>query len=124
MPNLTQLKREARKEFNHIFGGLFKDCYNENLTDKDEEMMIDFLLSTIDSAFSSGHSTAIDAAIEEIKDIISKHNARILNEFQLQGKPDMPMIAYDERVCLVPAMQKATEETLSALSALKNTNQK
>ena len=48
--------------------------------------------------------------------IISEHNARILNEFQLQGKPDMPFIAYDERICLIPAMEKATKETFSILS--------
>ena len=37
---------------------------------------------------------------------ISKHNAMILNEFQNQGKPDMPIIAYDERVCLIPAITR------------------
>lgn len=40
---------------------------------------------------------------------IGKYNANILNEFQLQGKPDMPLIAYDERVCLIPAIEKALE---------------
>lgn len=40
---------------------------------------------------------------------ISKYNANILNEFQLQGKPDMPLIAYDERVCLIPAFEKALD---------------
>lgn len=40
-------------------------------------------------------------------DDIAKHNANILNQFQLQGKPDMPFIAYDERVCLIPAIEKA-----------------
>mgnify|MGYP001593251195 FL=1 len=53
---------------------------------------------------------------KDIEDIISRHNARILNEFQLQGKPDMPMIAYDERICLIPAMEKATKETLDDLA--------
>jgi len=43
-----------------------------------------------------------------IKDI-GKHNANILNEFQNQGTPDMPFIAYDERVCLIPAIEKAME---------------
>ncbi len=43
-----------------------------------------------------------------LKDI-GKHNANILNQFQQQGTPDMPIIAYDERVCLVPAIQKAME---------------
>lgn len=59
---------------------------------------------------------AIAERDEEIKKIIGKHNARILNEFQLQGKPDMPLIAYDERICLIPAIIKATEETLSHLT--------
>ncbi len=40
---------------------------------------------------------------------IAKHNANILNQFQLQGTAEMPMIAYDERVCLIPAMEKAME---------------
>lgn len=51
----------------------------------------------------------------EIEQVISKHNARILNEFQKQGKPDMPFIAYDERICLIPAMKIATDETLAIL---------
>jgi len=38
---------------------------------------------------------------------ITKHNANILNEFQLQGTPEMPIIAYDERICLLPAIDKA-----------------
>lgn len=41
-----------------------------------------------------------------IKDI-GKYNARILNEFQNCGTADMPMIAYDEKVCLIPAIKKA-----------------
>lgn len=51
--------------------------------------------------------------------IIGKHNARILNHFQEQGTPEMPIIAYDERVCLIPAINKAMEETLASI---KNTN--
>lgn len=42
------------------------------------------------------------------EDIID-YNENILNAFQLQGTPDMPMIAYDERVCLIPAMNNAIE---------------
>jgi hypothetical protein len=61
------------------------------------------------------HDTEI-AAREEIEKMIGEHNARILNEFQLQGKPDMPMIAYDERVCLAPAIERATKDTLSSLT--------
>lgn len=40
---------------------------------------------------------------------IGKHNANILNEFQKQGTAEMPIIAYDERVCLIPAIEKAME---------------
>lgn len=43
------------------------------------------------------------------KEDIGRHNANILNEFQLQGTADIPMIAYDERVCLIPAIKKAME---------------
>ena len=52
---------------------------------------------------------------EDIKKLIREHNARILNEFQLQGTADMPIIAYDERVCLKPAMEKATKETFETM---------
>lgn len=49
--------------------------------------------------------------VEWSKQLIAKHNARILNEFQNQGTADMPFIAYDERVCLIPAITLAMEET-------------
>jgi len=58
----------------------------------------------------------LSAGKEGVKEIIGKHNARILNQFQLQGTSEMPFIAYDERVCLIPAMTKATEETMNLLS--------
>jgi len=38
---------------------------------------------------------------------ITKYNVELLNQFQQQGTADMPIIAYDERVCLIPAIQKA-----------------
>lgn len=41
------------------------------------------------------------------KEDIAKYNAEILNQFQQQGTAEMPMIAYDERVCLIPAIEKA-----------------
>lgn len=53
---------------------------------------------------------------EEVKKVIGQHNARILNSFQLEMKPDMPMVCYDERIALIPAIEKATKETLQALS--------
>jgi len=61
-----------------------------------------------------------DEMAGKIEEVISKHNARILNEFQKQGTPDMPFIAYDERICLIPAMRIATDETLSLLSNNKS----
>ena len=44
---------------------------------------------------------------ETARDMMKCHNANILNEFQNQGTADMPFIAYDERVCLIPAIEKA-----------------
>lgn len=58
------------------------------------------------------------AGVREVEKIISEHNARVLNEFQKQGTADMPLIAYDERVCLVPAIQIATKETKFSLTNL------
>lgn len=49
--------------------------------------------------------------VEWSKQLIGKHNARILNEFQKQGTTEMPFIAYDERVCLIPAIALAMKET-------------
>lgn len=49
--------------------------------------------------------------VEWSKELIRKHNARILNEFQKQGTADMPFIAYDERICLIPAITIAMKET-------------
>jgi hypothetical protein len=59
----------------------------------------------------------------EVREIIGKHNAEILNEFQLQIKPEMPMICYDERIALIPAMEIATKKTL-ALPSLQITDEK
>ncbi len=64
-----------------------------------------------------GKKAGREEMVEETKEIIEKHNARILNEFQAQGTASMPFIAYDERVCLIPAMTKATEETFALLPA-------
>ncbi len=64
-----------------------------------------------------GRKAGREEMAEETRSLIEKHNARILNEFQAQGTPNMPMIAYDERVCLIPAMTKATEETFALLPA-------
>lgn len=58
-------------------------------------------------------------SLDTFKEIVGQHNARILNQFQLQGTADMPIIAYDERVCLVPAIEIATKETLSILNDMK-----
>lgn len=55
---------------------------------------------------------------KEMVEVLGKHNARILNYFQQQGTPDMPMIAYDERVCLIPAIKKATHETCDIINLI------
>lgn len=47
------------------------------------------------------------------KEDISAYNASILNHFQLQGTPTMPLIAYDERICLIPAIEKAMNDLLN-----------
>lgn len=60
-----------------------------------------------------------EATLTEVIGVLGEHNARILNEFQKQGTADMPFVAYDERVCLVPAMDIATKETLQRIEALK-----
>lgn len=69
-------------------------------------------------ALTTLETETVKRAMEEIKTTIGEHNARILNEFQLQGTQDMPIIAYDESVCLIPAIEIATNETFSRLSTL------
>lgn len=69
-------------------------------------------------------TTLTQAVAEErgrMRDIIGKHNARILNEFQRQITPDLPIVCFDERVALIPAITKATEETLFALTPSSDT---
>lgn len=56
-------------------------------------------------------STLLDEIERENQELIGRHNARILNQFQTEMKPDMPLIAYDERVALIPAITKIAEET-------------
>lgn len=80
------------------------------------------LKAFISQALTESLKEAFAAEKENEKKIISEHNARILNEFQLQGKPDMPLIAYDERVALIPAMKKATEETLKNIEIERENN--
>ena len=72
----------------------------------------------IKSFLTSRHLALTTLLVERMRDIVSKHNAKILNQFQLQGTPNMPMSAYDERVCLVPAMEIITVETNSDIIAL------
>ena len=73
------------------------------------------IVKKVRSLLDSRYQEGVKAERERLKEIISSHNARIMNQFQLQGTPDMPIIAYDERVCLLPAITKATVETLTLL---------
>lgn len=52
---------------------------------------------------------------ESVESTIGKFNAEILNNFQKQGTPEMPLIAYDERVCLIPAMVASSENNKKLL---------
>lgn len=83
---------------------------------------VEFYGESFDIMMREALTSAIRAAEErkegEWREILGKHNARILNEFQKQGKPDMPFIAHDERICLIPAIEIATKETLSELLPL------
>ena len=60
------------------------------------------------------HQAELNCITEQIERI-GKHNAGVLNEFQLQMKPNLPMICSDERVALIPAIEIATKETLAPL---------
>lgn len=76
----------------------------------------------IKSFLAESNQRMYEAGVREaVERVIPQHNARILNEFQAQGKPDMPMIAYDVNVCLVPAIIKATKDTVESelLSLIK-----
>ena len=72
---------------------------------------IDKTLDYVKSFIESELSQQRKEIVEWSKQLIGKHNARILNEFQKQGTTEMPFIAYDERVCLIPAITIAMEET-------------
>lgn len=109
--NHKEVEKIQRIHANFIRNGLVEETANK----------INELVDAVNklNELSFIESERISAAKDErerIKEIIGKHNARILNEFQHQGTPDMPFIAYDERVCLIPAITKATEETFSDLT--------
>ena len=78
------------------------------------------LLKQNEEAYTTGFEAGKAQGVKELlPDIIGKHNAKILNEFQGQMKPDLPMICFDERVALIPAIEKATKETLAHPTAEK-----
>jgi len=85
-----------------------------NSTEEAEEHVRRFLTTSIHQAIAEDR----ERIMKQTREIISKHNANILNEFQLQGTPDMPLIAYNERVCLIPAMEKANVKLDDLLSSL------
>lgn len=84
------------------------DFYWESGKYENRELGLQAWLSFISNLLAEQRKKAVER-------VIGKHNARILNHFQLQSTSDMPMIAYDERVCLIPAIKKATEETLATI---------
>ncbi len=73
----------------------------------DEQFLTDFDMEIVDWAVDNPSHEEIKSFIHNLlKDTISKHNARILNEFQRQGQ--------DERPHLIPAIEIATKETLKS----------
>ncbi len=87
-------------EFRKMWGAITKETSGFT-TEKIEDLL--------EKVASTTRAEAMRECVEVFYDFIGKHNAKILNEFQMQGKPDMPFIAYDERACLIPAMTKACE---------------
>lgn len=95
----------------------------EEIVKKFEERFPGFNRTTNGGAYDFLRTTLItlhQKHQEELEKVIGQHNARILNAFQLEMKPDMPMVCYDERISLIPAMEKATRETLQALTPTKS----
>ena len=116
MLNIQKFLEETDREFEKrpFVNGL--DEIFGDLSEKKRSLLIKEY-ENIKSFYHTNRRALLEEVEREAREIVEKHNVRILNEFQLQGKPDMPMIAYDERVCLIPAMKKATEETLSSLAS-------
>ena len=94
------------------------EAYRKNPSNgnRHEQAIVDFISDRLIAQKNKEREEAVREERKRIKLIIDTHNARILNEFQLRGKPDMPFVTYAERVCLVPAMKIATEQTLQALT--------
>lgn len=87
----------------------FKDNYNGKNSVGME--YYDVPLLKLETFLQSQLSTLLDEIEKENQKLIGRHNARILNQFQLEMKPDIPLVAYDERVALIPAIIKIAEET-------------
>lgn len=64
-------------------------------------------METLEKEIRKVVTEAFAATEVNMKQVVRYHNARILSEFQLQGKADMPL----------PAMEIANEETKIALFA-------
>lgn len=77
--------------------------------------VFDELIAELTKIVHLREQQAITSERERTEKLISEHNTRILNAFQLQGNSEMPIIAYDERICLIPAIKIATKETLYSL---------
>lgn len=107
MANFSSILQRVLAEFDEQFRREKGDQMGQGIVYEDAHI----IRAWIKSALTESLKEAFAVEKENEKKIIGEHNARILNEFQLQGTPNMPFIAYDERVCLLPAMEKATKET-------------
>lgn len=112
------------KNISEKFVFMINQGIEDNIWTEDERTPMMFVLrgileevqKEIDSSYTKELEEGREEIDQKITEIIGRHNARILNEFQKQGTPEMPLIAYDETICLIPAMTKATEETLGILN--------
>ena len=116
MTTPSQPNREER--FNDRFLHYFQSTDRKN-NSTTAVMLYSKMMEVFEQEIAQALAEQKEADIEDFKKIIGKHNASILNQFQLQGTADMPMIAYDERVCLIPAIEKATSETIASITEPK-----
>ena len=100
---LQDSDREVTKELMSLLDNPRTGLRNSSDTNKTRYAILDLLTTRQELAYEEGRRVMR----EEAKKLIGEHNARILNEYQLQEMGD-------ERV-LFPVIEKATKETLSDL---------
>lgn len=106
IPNYEAIKQFISKIYNKDI--VIDICIDENCSQPDEHKHDrDIVRGRILDLLAQQRKEIVEWS----KELIGKHNARILNEFQKQGTAEMPLIAYDERICLIPAITIAMEET-------------